>query len=161
MRKFIATGVAALSTLTFTVGAAGAAKADIVPPAGVIAQVCNALPAPLTSLAGALTTNGSLLTSLLGAGPTSLSTKQADLTTALNDFVAAVVTHVQTINNGGNVAASGQTVAAKASVYGDKFTAWNTAFNALKSAEFNSTMLGIQSGVLNGHNSGLGCTPAP
>jgi hypothetical protein len=157
MRKLIATGVTALSALTITVGGAGLARADVVPPVSIVTQVCNALPSPLASLVNQITALGGQVTT----DNTDAAAKSGQLTAAVTSLVTAIVNHVNTVDNGGNVTASGQQLSAASSVYGDKFTAWSSAFDKLSKDQKSLAVLnGVTSPVLNGINTQL-CTPAP
>jgi transcription elongation factor len=154
MRKLMATGLTALSALTFTLGSAGAAKADIVPPVSIVTQVCNSLPGPIASLVNQISAGTNALTS----ANTDFATKSGELTPAVTNLVTAIVNHVNTVNNGGNVTASGQQLSAAASVYGDKMSAWSLAYDKLFAAQKNVLILNtVTSPVLNGIDTGLLC----
>jgi hypothetical protein len=85
--------------------------------------VCAALPAQVTGLVNQVT---GLVGGLTGVDA-DLVAKQDALSTSINDLVAAFVSYVQIVNNGGNVAAAGQILSAKNSVFADKVVAENNA----------------------------------
>lgn len=155
MRKFIATGVAALSAATMTFGFAGAAHA-VDPAPTVIQQVCSTLPGSLASVIGQLTSSGVTL----GNANSDLSAKQSALNTSVSNLIAAIVTQVQNVS--GNLPTGVSTAVLNDAVadYSAKIVAWSNALTARDNAFRANQVLGISDTVLNGINGGL-CTPAP
>lgn len=149
--KLIALGVSAASAATLAFGAIGPATAADAPPASVTTAVCNALPASVTAIASQVTSALAAITT----SNTDLGLKQVALTSSTNDLVAAIVSYIQTVNNGGNVTAAGQVLSAKSSIFSDKLVAENNAMTASFEAQRNSYLSNLVSGYTTGIQSGL------
>jgi hypothetical protein len=154
MKKIIALGVSAMSVGALAFASVGPATAAEVPPANIVTAVCQALPASVTSLANQLLVAGSTS----GIANADLLTKQAALGTAVTDLVNSVVSHLQTVNNGGNVQASAAVVNAKSSVFGDKIVAENNAMTSSFEAQRSAYLTGVSNNIVTGVQ-GLLCGP--
>jgi hypothetical protein len=151
-KKIIALAVSAASVAALSVGSvAGPAKAAEVPPGSIVNAVCQALPSQVTGLLSQLGLAGTAVTT----AQSDLTTKQAALATSINDLVTAVVAHITTINNGGNVDASGQVLMAKNSIFADKVVAENNAMTTWFEAQRNAYLTGLTSGYVGGVQSAL------
>jgi|GEM_PF-2983384 hypothetical protein len=156
MRRFIALGVGVAMAGTLALGPASPAQAVISPPNSVVTQVCNGLPAQLTSIANAILSSTSALT----AAQTNLATKTASFTAAQNNLVAALISYIQAIDLGGSLDAQQAIVGARLVEYSDQAVLWGNAWNALNAAELNAAINGMTQSVLGALNTGL-CVPLP
>jgi hypothetical protein len=150
-KKIIAAGVSAVGVASLAVGTVAPANAVEVPGTSITAGLCDALPAAVTGLANQLLQLGTGVTT----SNADLVTKQTALNTAVTDLVAALVAHIQTVDGGGNVAASGAVVNAKSSVFADKIVAENNAMTAWFEAQRGAYLTGINNGLTNGLLTGL------
>jgi hypothetical protein len=150
VRKLLIAGLGAVATVTLALGPASPARAVIVSP-GMASQVCNSLPASLASVLNGLVANG-LQTGLINIA---LTTATADLTNKTTDLVNAMVTHIQTVDAGGNVASTLAVVNARIPAYADSAAVWVAKWHELDTAQLQAQNLVMQQGVLNGLTSGL------
>ncbi|MEA2686848.1 MAG: hypothetical protein QOE93_2043 [Actinomycetota bacterium] len=84
-----------------------------------------------------------------------LTTATADLTNKTTDLVNAMVTHIQTVDAGGNVASTLAVVNARIPAYADSAAVWVAKWHDLDTAQLQAQNLVMQQGVLNGLTSGL------
>ena len=150
-KKLIALGVSAASAVTLAFGAVGPATAAEAPPASIVTGLCNALPSAVTGLANQLLQVGNAVTT----SNADLVTKQGALSTAVSDLVSSLVAHIQTVDGGGNVAASGAVVNARSSVFADKIVAENSAMTAWFEAQRGAYLTGINNTLTTGLFGGL------
>lgn len=153
MRKFTIMGLGALSTIAIAFGPASPASAVIAPPGSITDQVCDAIPGGLGGIVNLQVVNATL-TGLLG---TDMVANNTDLASKTTDLVNALVSHVQTVDGGGNVAATSAVVSARASAYANSAAEWTKDIKAMQTAQIESLVLGMQQGVLGSIGSGLGC----
>ena len=124
-------GLGALSTVAVAFGPASPASAVIAPPGSVTVQVCNALPGGLGGVLDQAAANFNLLTLLSDE----IAADGLDLTGRTTDLVNALVSHIQTVDGGGNVAATSSVVSAQASAYADSAAEWTKDVKAFQTAE--------------------------
>lgn len=151
MRKLTALGLGALASLTLALGPASSASAVVVPPGSVTQQVCNAVPGALNGVLGQLSNLGIEL----GQLNSDLSEAETDLSDAINALVDAIVTHVWTVDNGGNVDATAAIVNARMSEYADAAAAWSQLVSDVFLAEMATLAYDMQNDILLGLQGGL------
>lgn len=153
MRKIIILGLGALSTLALTVGPSTPAQAVISPPGSITDQVCNAVPAGLVGVVNQLVATSTHA----GLVSTDLTNSTTDLGLKTTDLVNALVSHITTVDGGGNTAATSSVVSARASAYADSAAVWTKANKDLNADILTMQVLGMQQGVLTAIGSGLSC----
>ena len=150
-RKIIALAVSATSVAALAFGTVGSATAAEAPPGSITTAVCNALPSQVSALLAQL----GLASSAVPTAATEFETKRAAADAAMSALVDAVVTHIETVNDGGNVDATGSILIAKYSIASDKIVAANNAMTKWFEAQRNVYLTGLTSGYLSGVQSGL------
>jgi len=139
------------------IGVAGLAFGSISPAAAVdpaptlVDAVCDVLPTSVTGLTDQLATAlGSIDTTA-----TDLTAKKAALVASINDLIPAVVSHIQTVSDGGNSAATGQILAGKSAIFADKVVAADAAMTANFAAQRSHYLTGLNKDYVAGVESGL------
>lgn len=155
MRKFMITGLGALSTLAITMGSTTSAfAADVVAPT-VSEQVCAAVPIGLADIVTNLADNA--VESALIA--TAVTVATIDLGLKTTQLVSALVEHIEAVDNGGNVGATSSIVSARVSSYSTSAANWSTAYADRNASDMAAQVLGLQQGVLSSLGTGLACIP--
>jgi hypothetical protein len=67
------------------------------------------------------------------------------------------VSHIATVDAGGNTAATSSVVSARASAYADSAGVWTKAFKDLQASQLAGIVVGMQQSVLSSIGAGLSC----
>lgn len=152
-KKIIALGVSAASAATMAFGTLAPATAAEAPPGNIVTLFCGVLPDQVSNLSAQA---ASAATAAATANANMLS-KQAAVSTASGNLSSAIVSYINTINNGGSVGAAGQVVEDKLGVFVEKLIAENTAMTSFFDATRNAYLAGVSSSYLSSVLSGLSC----
>ncbi|HEX7277216.1 MAG TPA: hypothetical protein VF244_07555 [Acidimicrobiales bacterium] len=156
MRKFIITGLGALSTLTIAMGSTTTAFAADVVPATVSEQVCAAVPVGLLNVVDLLAENA-IESALITTADTAAN---LDLSVKTTQLVGALVEHINAVDGGGNVGATSSIVSARVSAYSTSAAAWTAVKADRYASDMAAEVLGLQQGVLSSLGGSLEC-PIP
>lgn len=138
MRKFIATGLGAITAATtLAIGVPAAHASPAIP------GICTALPTTVATIGGLLGTANATQT----IAQTDYNTKNAAMITALHDYAVAAANYLIAVDSGGNVALTKSILDSRVADAGVKVSDWSAARVALFNA--NGSVLSLQA------NSGL------
>lgn len=126
MRKFIATGLGAITAVTTLAFAAPAAHAS-----PVIPGICTGLPTTVAAATGAL----GVANVALGAAQTVFNTKNSAMLTGLTDYATAVSDWLKAVDSGGNVSLTKAIMDSRLADLATKIADWSTARVALFNAD--------------------------
>lgn len=139
MRKFIATGLGAITaatTLAFMAPAAYAAPA--------IPGICTGLPTTVAAISGLLGTANATK----AVAQADFNTKNTAMLTALTDYATAAANWLKAVDNGGNVALTKSILDSRIADAGTKVADWSAARVALFNADGSVLSLTANAGLV-------------